>query len=182
MYRRTVLLSAGVVISGGFAGCTGGNQGTAPTTTQTSSGTTESVGQSPTPIPPGEDAEPFDLSTNTEGEGFTQSGTVDLGKHQYAHLKLDPPERFQIDGRVTSEGPPFDFFVMRHQELERYASGQDFESVSEASRTGVTDATFEAELPSQVYRIVFDNSDRGEAPAVSEITVDVEWRVAPVGT
>jgi hypothetical protein len=73
--------------------------------------------RSSTPIPPSENAEPFNLSVDTEGEGFTQSGTVELAKYQYAHLKLDPPKRVQIDGRVASTGASFDFFIMPHQEL-----------------------------------------------------------------
>lgn len=80
---------------------------------------------------------------------------------------------------MQSRGPALDFLAMPHAELARYHAGEDFEVVSELAGLGTTAVTFDAELSAGTYRLVFDNTVRGEADPVAELVADFEWSVRP---
>ncbi|WP_149799237.1 hypothetical protein [Halorubrum xinjiangense] len=166
--RRKLIKGASAAIVAGLAGCTGGGGG-------------GSDGDSPIDqvqdsdddgVPDSEDDYPNDPDRSEQLRSI--SDTRNLEEDQWRHIPLEFSQTGYIEyDFIVRDGPAIDVILLDESEYQYFDEGERSEYYPELSATDSTGDDVQGEIPSGTYRLILDNSNRGEATPPTNFSNDV---------
>lgn len=159
MDRRQALAVIGATA---LAGCTGA-LGT-PTATP-----------SPTPHQARSGWASSEKETDTRAGSVTLTIEGELAAQEFGAWNLSPSRSVEVEISVDVVGSDeMDVVTMEDDEFDRYRDGKSVSVFSDLSMSGVNEDTVTGTLPEGDYKVVFDNTNQGQARAVEDLQFSAE--------
>ena len=104
----------------------------------------------------------------------TTSDTRKLEEDEWRHMQLEFPSTGYLSyDFIVREGPEIDVIFMEDGEYSHFEDGNRFEYIPDLSSLASAGNEVSAKVPSGTYRLIFDNSNQGEASPPTNFSNDV---------
>ena len=168
---RRHLLATSVGLSATFAGCSGGNDSRGGRGSNTDPQNNEPVDTDGDGVPDAQDEYPDDPDLSSSQ---TESDTRNLEEDQWRHFSISFSSTGYIEfDFIVRDGPAIDVILMDESEYEHFDQGDRYEYIPDLSALDSSGTTVSSKVPEGEYRLVVDNSERGEASPPTNFSNDV---------
>jgi hypothetical protein len=157
----------GATVATALAGCSGGGSTGGGESTPTDEPDRDNDG-----VPDARDDFPNDSSLSAVVS--TEDDTRQIEEDEWWWYELELPEDGQLSYEfIVRDGPEIDVIVVEESEYSYFEEGERYEYLTDPSALDTAGEEVSSALSSGEYRMIFDNTSRGEADPPSNLSNDV---------
>jgi hypothetical protein len=172
--RRKFLRLAGAATATALAGCSGGGStgGSQSTPTEQPDTPTERPDRDGDGVPDVNDDFPRNSNLSSVLESVDDTRNIEEDEWYWYELELTESGQLAYDF-IVREGPPTDLIVVAASEYEYFEEGERYEYVAGPTVFDSAGSEGGGRLSAGNYRLIFDNTSRGEAAPPANMSNDV---------
>lgn len=172
--RRTLLKTA-PVLAVGVAGCSDNGDSSAGNNGGGSNNENEETEQPDSDndgVPDIQDDYPNDPNRSQQLRSVSDTRNIEEDHWRYYTLEFSQAGTIEYDF-IVRDGPAIDAILIDESEYEYFEEGDRWEYYSELSALDSTGNDVSGQVSAGTYRLIFDNSDQGEATPPANFNNDV---------